>query len=73
MGKSQKPLVRQTYHTLYGVEKEALTMPVGKGEHDVLTRLRRYCSKRMTEEMALNLLYEVLDAYMRGKIVRRNK
>ena len=68
-----KTRVRQKHHVLYGKPEEELVMPIWKGEHDVLTRLRRYTRKQMTEEMALNLLYEVLDAYMRGKIVRRNK
>jgi hypothetical protein len=62
---------RQGHHTRYGSPDEELVLRVRRGEHDVLTRLRRYCRKQMTEEFALNLLYEVLDAYMKGKITKR--
>jgi hypothetical protein len=67
----KKPSPRQNHHRSYGIPEEEFTMPVRKGEHDVLSRLRMYCRKQMTEEFALNLLYEVLDAYMKGKIIRR--
>ena len=66
-------LKRQQHHRNYGTPDEEFKMPVRKGEHDVLTRLRRYCRKQMTEEFALNLIYEVLDAWMKDKIIRRTK
>lgn len=67
--KPQAP--RSNHHRSYGIPEEEFTMPVRRGEHDVLTRIRRYCRKQMTEEFALNLIYEVLDAWMKGKITRR--
>ena len=70
---ANKAPVRQAHHRNYGTTEEEFTMSVRRGEHDVLTRLRRYCRKQMTEEFALNLLYEVLDAWMKGKITRRSK
>lgn len=67
------PVIKQNHHVLYGRPDEELVMRIRKGEHDVMTRLQRYCSKRMTEEFALCLLQFVLDAHMRGKIIRREQ
>jgi hypothetical protein len=68
-----KPRVTQVHHVLYGRPEEELKMPIGKGEHRIMSLLQRYCRKRMTEEFALCLAQFVLDAYMRGKITRRER
>jgi len=67
----KKPRIRQNHHQVYGRPEDELVQRIFKGEHDVMSRIQRYCRKEMSEEFALCLLHSVLDAYMRGKITRR--